>query len=159
MQDGLFIEQSKYIFDTSSFILLRQSYPEDIFKPLHDLLSPLFQSGKVVILDMVFEELKDKEPKLHDFLKATIPTDKQLGFENYIEETQRIIQTYYDGKGKSHKLKADPHIIACAKIEKLNLITEELNSDVTKIPYVCEKEKVEYMNFIELLRKEKLKLT
>ena len=125
-----------------------------IFKPLHEMLFPVLQSGKVVILDLVLEELKDKEPDLYKQLKTTVPKDRKLSYLNYLETTQKLIQKYYDGKGKSHKLKADPHIIACAKTEKLKLVTEELNSDITKIPYVCGKEKVTCINFLDLLREE-----
>jgi len=158
MQDGLFVEKSIYIFDTSSFVTLRQFYPEDIFEPLHDALKVILESGKVVLIDMVLEELRDKEPKLYTYLKVTVPKGKQLSFETYIVETQRIIQSYYDSKGKSHKLKADPHIISCAKAEGLKIVTEELNSDVTKIPYVCGQEKVDCINLIDFMRKEKIKL-
>lgn len=158
LQSDFFQKKASYIFDTSSFILLKQFYPIDIFKQLHEKITPILESGKIVVLDLVFDELKDKEPNLYKFLRSTIPADRQIGFENYIETTQEIIQKYYDGKGKSHKIKADPHIIACAKIEKINLVTEELNSDITKIPYVCTQEKVSWINFVDFLRKEGIML-
>ena len=122
MQENLFQENQQYIFDTSSFISLRQFYPEDIFKPLHESILPVFQSGKIVVLDLVLQELKDKEPDLYKFLKTTIPSDRKLSYLDYLDNSQMLIQKYYDGKGKSHNLKADPHIIACAKIEKIVLV-------------------------------------
>lgn len=157
-QSNLFLEPAEYVFDTSSFIALRKTYPEDIFGGLHNQIIPILTSGRVIVLDVVFEELKDKELKLYDLLKGLVPKERQFKFEDYIDTTQKLIHQYYDGKGKAHNLKADPHIIAVGKIEKITVISEEFKSDFTKIPYVCEKEKVECLDLIGLMRKEKIKL-
>lgn len=155
-QNDLFLENPLYCFDTSSIIMLRQYYPQDIsvFKSLHDLFIGLVKSGKIIVLNMVFDELKANEPNLHSVVKKNIPITRIAKFEDYINLTQNIVRTYYDGKGKSHKLKADPHVIACAKQMKLTIVTEELNSDETKIPSVCIKEGIKYINFLEFVRNE-----
>lgn len=157
-QKDLFLEEPLYCLDTSSIIVLRQYYPKDIniFEELHNLFIGLVRSGKIIILNLVLDELKDKEPSLHSLVRKNIPPTRIAKFEDYINTTQRIIRTYYDGKGKSHKLKADPHVISCAKENKALVVTEEFNSDETRIPSVCIKEGVEYMNFLDLVRKELL---
>lgn len=157
-QKDLFLEEALYCIDASSIILLRQSYPKDVFPTLHKLITPVFQSGKILILNAVLGELKEKEPELFTFSIQTIPKERQEKFENYILTTQRIIHSYYDGKGKSHNIKADPHIISCARSEKLTVITEEMGSDSTKIPYICSHEGVKCMNLIELLKNENIKI-
>lgn len=157
IQEDLFIEGQKYIIDTSSLIILRESYPEDLFGPLHEKLLTVFVSGKIVILDMVMDELKDKEKPLYDYLKINVPKSRHFTYVDYLLETQRIIHTYYDGTGKAHKLKADPHIISCAKGNDLTIITEELNSAVTKIPFVGSKEGVQSMNLVGFMRAENIK--
>jgi hypothetical protein len=157
-QKDFFLEQPLYCIDASSIILMRLSYPKDIFPSLHELVTPVFKSGKILILNSVLEELKDKETDLFTFVIQTIPKDRQEKYENYILIAQQIIHTYYDGKGQSHNIKADPHIISCAKEEKLTVITEELGSDPTKIPYICNHEGIKCINFIELLKNEKIKI-
>lgn len=156
-QTDLFAEQPVYCIDTSSLIALRQSYPIDLFKPIHTQFTKLIKSGKIVVLDMVLAELKDKETDTYNSVRGNAPKERLLKFEKYILTTQSIIQTYYDGRGKSHNLKADPHIIACAKEEDLTVVTEELGSEDTKIPYICSQEKVKCINFIDLLRAENIK--
>jgi len=156
-QADLFTEQPIYCIDTSSLIALRQSYPSDLFQSIHSQFTELVRSGKIVVLDMVLDELKDRETDTFNFIKANTPKERLLKFEKYILTTQKLIQTYYDGKRKSHSLKADPHIIACAKEENLTVVTEELGSDDTKIPYICNKEQVNCINFIDLLRAENIK--
>ena len=157
-QSDLFLERQLYCIDASSIILLRQSYPKDIFITLHQLITPIFKSGKILVINSVLEELKTKEPDLFNFTVQTVPKERQEKYENYILTAQQIIRTYYDGKGKSHNIKADPHIISCAKSENLTVITEELGSDPTKIPYICSHEGVKCINFIEFLKQEKIKI-
>src|SRR5574340_1315751 len=142
MQEDLFRDNAKYIFDSSCIISLRQFYPKDIFAPLHTKLADILQAGRIATLDMILSELKDKEPELHKFFSGQIPKDRQFAFASYVDITQRIILNYYDNHGQSHNLKADPHVIGCAKAEKLAVVTDELNSGITSIPYVCHKEAV-----------------
>lgn len=156
-QTDLFTEPPVYCIDTSSLIALRQSYPIDLFQPIHTQFTELIKSGKIVVLDMVLEELKDKETDTYNFVKGNSPKERLLKFEKYILTTQQIVKTYYDGRGKAHNLKADPHIIACAKEEGLTVVTEELGSEDTKIPFICSQEKVKCINFIDLLRAENIK--
>lgn len=156
-QSEISIEQPLYCIDTSSLLELRRSYPQDIFEPLHKSFSELLTSGKMIILDVVLEELKKKEPEIHKYIKQIIPKERLLKFDSYIIETQELIHTYYDNRGQSHTLKADPHIIACAKTAQLTVVTEEYNSDPTKIPAVCSQEKIKCINFIDLLREENIR--
>ena len=157
-QKDLFLEQALYCIDASSIILLRQSYPKDVFPTLHKLITPVFQSGKILILNAVLEELKEKETDLFTYCTQTIPKDRLEKYENYILTTQQIIHTYYDGKGKSQNIKADPHIISCAKTESITVVTEELGSDPTKIPYICSREGITCIHFIDLFKNEGIKL-
>ncbi len=156
-QTDLFTEQPIYCIDTSSLIDLRKFYPSDLFESLHTQFIGLIKSGKVVVLDMVQDELKDKEVEIYTLIKKNLPRERSLKFENFLLTTQRIIQDYYDGRKKSHNLKADPHIVACAKEQGLIVVTEELGSDDTKIPSVCSQENVKCINFIDLLRTENIK--
>lgn len=111
-----------------------------------------------MMLDLVLDELKQKESDLYDYIKANVPKERQARFENYIQTSQSFIRKYYDGKGRSHNLKADPHIIACSKDEDITVVTEELNSDETRIPYVCNQENIKWVNFVEFLREENFRI-
>ncbi len=159
MQDNLFNKKPIYIFDSSVIILLRKYYPKDIFEPLHKAISEILQAGKVVLLDLVLSEIKDKEQELYSSFINDIPKDRQLGYGDYVDTTQEILLKYYDGRGQAHELKADPHIIGCAKIEKLMVVTDELNNGQTSIPYVCKDVGVECIDFIEFLRSEKIEFS
>lgn len=157
-QKDLFLVPQEYCFDTSSIILIRQSYPDDIFQTLNKLLTPIFESGKIIVINSVLEELKSMHIDLFNFIKQKVPKNRQEKYENYILITQKIIHTYYDNRGRSHNLKADPHVLACAKEENITVVTEELGSDPTKMPFICRQENIKCINFIEFLRKEGVKV-
>lgn len=156
-QNNFFSEEPLYSIDTSTVIVLRQFYPADVFETLHQLIIPIFKSGKILVVNSVLEELKSSEQDLYNFIIQTVPKERQEKYEDHILTAQRIVQTYYDGKGKSHNIKADPHVISCAKDEGLTVITEELGSDPTKMPYICSREGVTCINFIDFLKKERIK--
>jgi len=155
-QVDLFLNKAAFIIDSSSLIQLRQYYPKDLFAPLYDKLTPVLKSGKVVVLDLVIDEIKDKEKEIFKILDENIPKERSYKFEDYILESQKIIRTHYDEVKKPHKLKADPHIIACAKQENLRIVTDELKEDRTSIPNVCDKENVKYLNLLDFLREENI---
>ncbi|MDO8570736.1 MAG: DUF4411 family protein [Candidatus Daviesbacteria bacterium] len=159
MQENLFSTKAIYIIDSSAIILLRQFYPKDIFDPLHNKICDILRLGKVVILDLVFDEIK-KETDLYKLFKSVVPKDKRLNYGDYVDTTQDILLKYYDGHGGTHNLRADPHIIGCAKIENLTVVTEELSSglNTTSMPYVCNSEGIPCISFVDFLRKEKVKL-
>jgi len=159
MQDNLFTTKAIYIIDSSAIILLRQFYPKDIFNQLHSKICDILRSGKVVILDLVFDEIK-KETELYKLFRSDVPKDRQLNYGDYVDTTQELLLKYYDNHGGSHNLKADPHIIGCAKIENLTVITEELSSgsNITSMPYVCNSEKIPCITFVDFLRKENVML-
>jgi hypothetical protein len=158
MQEDFFNKKPIYILDSSVIISLRQHYPKSIFESLHKKLSEILKSGKVILLDLVFNEIKDKEPELYAFLRSDVPKDRQLPYGEYVDTTQKLLLKYYDGHGGSHELKADPHIIGCAKIENLIVVTDEMNNGPTSIPRICYSESVRCIDFIGFLKEEKIVL-
>ena len=150
--DDLFSKPLKYCVDASSLILLRTDYPVEIFPNLHKYLQGVFASGSVSVLNIIFEELEKHEPDILKFIKSVIPKIRQLKYEQYIVETQQILHKYYDGKGGSHNLIADPHMISCAKQEKIIVVTNETLGGETKMPYICQQEGIKSINFIQFLK-------
>lgn len=82
-------------------------------------------------------------------IKANIPKTSIVKYEDYIYTTQQLINTYYNNKGKTHNLQADPHIISCAKEEKIAVVTDELGGGITQIPYICELENIEPLSIVD----------
>lgn len=157
-QNDLFLDEIKYCFDASSFINLKNFYPKDVFHNVHTQFVKILSSGKICVLNIVLEELeKDTMTDFFKYLKSVIPKERVLKYEDYIYTTQELIQKYYNNKGKTHNLTADPHVIACAKEERIGVVTDEKGAGVTQIPYICNNEQIECISTVDFFRKERCK--
>lgn len=142
-----------YVFDTSSLRSLQHFYPS-VFKSIWDGLDALVNQGKLISTREVFSELERQAvseevmqwAKTHKALFAT-PTGAELQF---VAEIFKI--KHFQGLiGAQQRLKgtpvADPFVIACARINKATVVTEEgwqhggkpltLKPSAAKIPNVC----------------------
>lgn len=154
-QDELFSKPAIYCFDTSSLIQLREYYPIDIFPEINQVFMSKIISGEIIICDLVMEELREHEKTMHKTIVQNIPNSRTATFSDHLKETQRIVQTYYDNLNKSYNIKADPMVIACAKETDTVVVTEEKNSDPSKIPHICIKEGIKYINLVGFFRNNK----
>lgn len=134
-----------YVFDTSSLSKLKHFFP-GVFKSVWTGLDALVKSGDLISTREVWNEIErgDVDPHTNKWLKDrkqifTTPTaDEQRfvaqifqipNFQSLIGEKQRLTGTPV----------ADPFIIACAKVHKGTVVTEErLKPNAAKIPNVCE---------------------
>ncbi|MHB1123943.1 MAG: PIN domain-containing protein [Ramlibacter sp.] len=134
-----------YVFDTSSLSKLKHFFP-GVFKSVWTGLDALAKSGDMISTREVWNEIARGDVDLHTnkWLKDrkqifTTPTaDEQRfvaqifqipHFQSLIGEKQRLTGTPV----------ADPFIIACAKVHKGTVVTEErLKPNAAKIPNVCE---------------------
>ena len=134
-----------YVFDTRSLSKLKHFFP-GVFKSVWTGLDALVQSGELISTREVGNEIErgDVDPYTNQWLKDrkqifTTPTADELRFvaqifqvphfQSLIGEKQRLMGTPV----------ADPFIIACAKIRKGAVVTEErLKPHAAKIPNVCQ---------------------
>ena len=134
-----------YVFDTSSLSKLKHFFP-GVFKSVWAGLDALVQSGDLISTREVWNEIErgDVDPHTNKWLKdrkqifTTPTTDEQHfvarilqipHFQSLIGEKQRLMGTPV----------ADPFVIACAKVRKGTVVTEErLKPNAAKIPNVCE---------------------
>ena len=157
-QEDLFLKDVSYCFDASSLFNLRNFYPEDIFKSINTQFTDILRFGKICIINMVLDELKrDSSSVFYDHIKVNIHKKRIFKYEDYISTTQELIKKYYDKRGKSHELMADPHIIACAKVERIAVVTDELGGSPVQIPNICTNENIECISIVDFFRKESIK--
>lgn len=159
-----------HVFDTSSLRSLQHFYPS-VFKSIWDSLDALADQGELISTREVFNELERQAvseeilqwAKAHKSLFAT-PTGPELQFVSDIFKVK-----HFQGLiGAQQRLKgtpvADPFVIACARINKATVVTEEgwqhggdrltLKPNAAKIPNVCAHFMIPCINLEEFMHQQ-----
>ena len=132
--------QSHYCFDTSAFIDLRNSYPNDVFSTLWDNIASLISSGHLISPYQVLRELEQKDDGLLGWAR-----EHNIMFRDPDQRQQQLvtdIQEQFPDLVDINKMidDADPFVIALAKCEQYRVVTMEkmgASSKKPKIPDVC----------------------
>lgn len=156
----------KYLIDTNILITAyRQTYPMDIFPSFWEQLIEK-GSSKVIVLDKVYDEIIE-DYNGEDELKTWV-LDNKNNFCNIVSSDEDIILEYKKIANEIQKSKrykdpakheyfdvADSWICAAAKAKDLVIVTNEVSSNAqnrVKIPDVCEKFNIKYINSIKFIR-------
>lgn len=159
-----------YVFDTSSIRSLQHFYPR-VFKSIWDGLGDLVSQQRLISTREVFNEL-ERQAVSAEVLKwakdnkglFTMPSAAELQFVAtifQIKHFQALIGVQQRLKGTPV---ADPFVIACAKINKGTVVTEEgwlrpsksrtPKPNAAKIPNVCAHFKVPCVDLEEFMQQQ-----
>lgn len=169
--------EEKFLIDSNSFIApYRQYYAFDLVPAYWDELSKHADTGRIVLLDMVKDEIDKGEDDLTDWI------GRQIGFEICNHITSEIISKYQEvlqyvqmcGLYKEQALQtwapgniADPWLIAAAAVNDYTIITSEVPSGslspktpnkIAKIPDVAKAFGVKTNNLYYMMRQLGIKI-
>lgn len=145
-----------YCIDTSALLdgWVRH-YPPDVFPALWDNLESMIDSGDLISSDEVLNELSQKDDDVYEWAKRNndmfMPIDEeiQLVTLEILDRFPRLVGQMKD------RNKADPFVIAVAKIRDAVVVTGERNFgtiDRPRIPIVCSNFGVNYMDLLQMIR-------
>lgn len=149
------IEKKKiYSLDTSAILMLGVFYPPIRFPLVWEKLDQAARSGRIYLLDKVYDELQEKDDivagwvkERRDVLKKKFPNKLMVKVSDVIKTFPRLIDV------NNTREQADPYIIVDAQVNGAVVVTHEnrmngLHPDrkKDKIPNVCEHYGVEYIN-------------
>ncbi|MEU7691213.1 DUF4411 family protein [Microbispora sp. SCL1-1] len=149
-----------YSVDTSALIDgLERYYPEENFPGLWDQVEVLVSGGRFFCSEEVWEEARVHAAPVKAWCEKVgsaalvKPTDLIV-----VREVQQILQEYpLLVKNQKNKNRADPFVIAVAKITGATVVTGE-GSDGTenrpKIPYICKLMGIPCVRFLDVVRLE-----
>ena len=132
---------SIYCIDTSSLIAAWQErYPIENFPAFWRKMEELIARGRLVSYGEVLNETQKRSDELHKWLKAHGEMFREL--ENRIQmEAANILAKFPRLVGqKKLRTSADPFVIALARVESLQIVTDEKptgNLGRPNIPDVC----------------------
>lgn len=153
----------KYVLDADVFIqAARQYYAFDLVPRFWDILVSLANSGRILSIDRVKEELMRGKDELAEWAKkkfdhAFVSTDVQDVIRAYGEVMSWVqAQSRFTGGAKAEFADgADGWLVAYAKLNGLIIVTHEQAAPggaKVKIPDVCRSFKVNTVDTFEMLR-------
>ncbi|MBT3801102.1 MAG: DUF4411 family protein [Bacteroidetes bacterium] len=152
----------KYSIDTSAILdAWVRHYPHDIFPSFWNRFKSLAKSQVGIATELIDHELGKKDDGCHKWFKENnlsgffveLTDSVQNAVSDILKNPnyQRLIE---DRKGA---YRADPFVIALAKVEDLIVVTGEKatnNLNKPKIPDVCKDMGIECINILDLMRRE-----
>ena len=134
-----------YVFDTSSLSKLKHFFP-GVFRSVWAGLDALVQSGDLISTREVWNEIErgDVDAHTNQWLKDhkqifTTPSTAEQRFVAQIFQIPHFQSLIGDKQRLTGTPVADPFVIACAKVRKGTVVTEEkLKPNAAKIPNVCQ---------------------
>ena len=148
---------AKYTIDMdclAAFFREDGSYNKKIFPSLWTKIENMFKDGTIISHREVFNEIKQGNDELVAWAKDNRDAFKEYDLENETEIIRQIgnIEAKFTDQ-KKETVHADPWLIAQAKVNNLTLITQEGHNG---IPRICKLVKVDCVNLIGFLKKEKI---
>ena len=145
-----------YCLDTSAILdgWVRY-YPPDIFLALWDNLDEMISEGTLISPDEVRDELSKKEDSAYEWamkrdeLFQPLDEPTQTATSEILAKFPELVKAIKD------RNRADPFVIALAKVRNATVVTGERNPGTPerpRIPLVCKHFNVSYLNLLEMIR-------
>lgn len=121
-------------------------------------MDDLATAGNLLVPEEVFEELKAQDDDLLNWVKTrsgviVVPTSRAVMLE------ARAILADHEGltKAGTGRGRADPFVIALARLSDCPVVTQEQGGTATKprIPFVCTGRGISCMSMLDVIRSER----
>lgn len=151
----------KYVIDTNALRTFFRFYYRLVTPELYDNFDKMIVNKDLMSVKEVYNEMERQHQKDSDILKE-LKNIKHIFLEPTNEEEINIVQEIYSNINFRNNIKeqnivegrpvADAFLVAKAKIENATLVTsEKFSPNAAKIPNMCEKYGVKYINFEQFL--------
>jgi len=124
-----------YVIDTSALLDgWARHYPPDVFPSLWSLIEEMIKVGELLSPDEVLVELSQKDDTVHRWAKANsamfVPLDEdiQRATQDILDQFPRLVGAMKD------RNRADPFVIALAKVKDAIVVTGERVSGLGTAP-------------------------
>lgn len=151
--------QCIYSADTSALIDgLERYYRPAAFPGLWEKMDRLVADGRFLLSDEVFDEASKRDAAAKDWCKdrkdqLVVPTDAEV-----VEAVREVLNDFpLMVKAMKNRDRADPFVIAVARLKGTTVLTGE-GSDGSekrpKIPFVCQRLGIDCIRFTDLIEEE-----
>ena len=146
-----------YSFDTSAFLeAWVRSYPPDLFPSLWAKIEQLIDAGTLVASEEVMEDLRKKDDDVLAWAKEQRHMFRPLTEEIQKAASEILMEFERLADSRTDRSRADPFVIALAKVENCTVVTEENIGTLTrpKIPIVCRHFGIPCIKLLQFIREQ-----
>lgn len=151
-------DRGVYCVDSNVLIDIHRDYPIESFPTLWTELTALVTDGRLISSSEVFRELgKRVGDPVHGWAKKHKPAFLELSEEIQRHVVEIMARFPAMAKERSGYFRADPFVVATAKVSGALVVTHEADDGSTKkpkIPLVCRWSRVSCVRFPEIVRRE-----
>lgn len=149
---------AEYCIDASAIIAAwQEDYPKDVFPSLWPQLAQ--HRADMVLIKPIYEQIDPAKSLLRMWMVDN--GFKSIPIDGEVEELSLLLEKEYQVREKSKGADGkDIKLIAYAKINNKIVVTDEeeqpqkpVKKYKYKIPLICDEKEVEYINFIEMIRR------
>lgn len=148
-----------YCVDTSSLVAAWQErYPPDHFPAFWVKMDDLITEGRMIAPVDVLGEMTKRSDDLHAWLKARKNMFRELDEDVQRAAAEVLLRFPRLVGDKKLRTSADPFVIALARVEGLEVVTDEKptgNPNKPHIPDVCAGFGMTSIGILDLIRREK----
>jgi len=162
----------EYLLDTSVFVQAQRRYYQfEVFPGFWEYCIQKFIDGSISTVTQVYEEIQAGDDELAHWMKGNYPRKSLESPQNNVDAIghyQKMFtwaQSHYMQKGVDITFAADvadPWLCACACLENLTVVTQEVAGGTNykggkgvKIPDICKQFDIECIDTFELLKRLK----
>ncbi len=149
-----------YVIDASSWINLKNAYPEEIFPSIWFKIDNLISEKQVLSPRIVQDEIDHGNDKLIEWVKTH--SHIFVNTDNLIPQVQKILREHPTLiKPDAKYEEADPYVIALAASHKNDIaslspiiVTEENQERTSGIPYAARDNGIPSCKLLEMIQRE-----
>ena len=150
----------KYSLDSDAAINAWRDYPIENFPKIWDWIERMGRDGLLGISEVVFRELEKGGDECYDWFKTRKSDFVYPNDDDVQRELNRLVNTYNNFGLITGKNEGDPFVVALAIVQDCMVVTNESmsnNMNGPKVPDVCRAEGIQWIKFVEVIRREEVK--
>jgi hypothetical protein len=147
----------KYSLDSDAAINAWSDYPIENFPKIWDWIEQMGRTGILGMSEVVFRELEKGGDECFDWFKARKSDFVYPNDDDVQGELDRLVNTYNNFGLITGKNEGDPFVVALAIVKGCIVVTNESmsnNMNGPKVPDVCRAEGIQWIKFVDVIRRE-----
>jgi hypothetical protein len=149
----------KYSLDSDAAINAWRDYPIENFPKIWEWIEEMGKRQIIGMSEVVFQELEKGGDECFDWFKQRKANFVYPNDEEVQKVLEHLVNRYNNFGIITGKNEGDPFVVALAVVKDCSVVTNESmsnNMHGPKVPDVCRAEGIEWIKFVDVIRRERV---